>query len=132
MSFETGLVTYLEAQVPLVSNRIYPAPLPQGATLPAITYFRATPGAGGAEYSHSGSSNLIHPRYQIDVWGPSVAEVRDVAAQVVSALSGTSGAFGGKTAQASFMNSPGQDFYEADTKLYRRMLEFEIWHAENA
>ena len=129
MAFESGLVTYLEAQVPLVEQRIYPAPLPQGATLPALTYFRVP---GEVEYSHGGSSNLVYPRYQVDVWASTPASRAAVAAEVVAVLSGVKGAFGDKTAQASFANDAGSDLYEADTQRYRRLLEFEIFHAENA
>lgn len=129
MSFETGLVSYLEVQVPSVSNRIYSAPLPEGVTLPALTYFRIN---GAPTYSHGGSSNLVSPRYQIDAWALTAASRSAVSAEVVAALSGTKGLFGDKTAQASFANDPGSDFYEADTQRYQRMMEFEIYHAEDA
>ena len=129
--FEPGLVAYLVAGSTLAGNRIEPPPVPQSPTLPMITYYRVPLGEGGREYSHSGSSNLVHPRYQIDCWASNPDDAWTLGDQVVALLSGAKGAMGTKTAQAAFINNEG-DMYEPETGYYRRMIEVEIWHAEAA
>jgi hypothetical protein len=118
--------------VTLVNNRIYPHLLPPQPTLPALTFFRVTPGGTGVEYSHGGSSNLVSPRYQVDAWAKTSVDRAAVSAQVLAALSGRRGAFGAEVARSSFAVDPGRDSYEPETKLYRRTFEFEIQHAESA
>lgn len=130
MTFEAALVSYVETQIPELKDRFGPPPIGPGAQYPCATYFRVSPGGAGVEYSHSGPSNLVHPRFQIDVWHTLVDEVRRVAGLLVTALSGYQGEMNGIPVGASFLNDPGTDFYEPDTQIYRRMLDFEIWYSE--
>lgn len=130
MTFEAALVAFIEAQVPELQDRFGPPPIGETPEFPCATYFRLSPGGVGVEYSHSGSSNLVHPRFQIDVWHTLIDEMERVAELVVNALSGFKGTMSGIPVGASFLNDPGTDFYEPDTQRYRRMLDFEFWYSD--
>jgi hypothetical protein len=47
----------------LISTRIYPGALPQGATLPAVTYRQVNE---APDYTQSGPSGFSNPRMQFD------------------------------------------------------------------
>lgn len=78
----SSLRTYLLAQSSvstLVGQRMYPDVLPQGATLPAIVYYRIS-----TERQHTVSDCLRHARarFQVDCY----AESRTAAQSVASAI----------------------------------------------
>lgn len=124
--FETGLVAYLKAQVPLAGERVYPMALRQMTAFPALTYQKIS---APREYTHQGSSNLVYARYQIDCWAKSYADVKAVADQVTAALSGYRGPMGAHTAQACLINNE-VDLYEPTTDLHRVMFDVSITHSE--
>lgn len=99
------LVAFLRAQATLaalVGTRIYPLSLPQGATLPALTYqgISTVPEASGDNRPTSDTTRL-----QIDSWGASYEAVREVAAALRAALDGyTEELSGGTVASMRFAN----------------------------
>ena len=127
MGFETGLTTHLENNVPSVSNRIYPDTLPQGATLPALTYRRIT---GIPEYAHTGSSDLEDGRYELNIWASTPLQRLSTYSEVRVAVSGFKGSFGDKTCTCFIRNH--FSLYEPDTEIYREVIELKIWHRESA
>ncbi len=133
MTFEPALVAYLKTAVPVLGDRIGPPPLDESPEYPALTYQRLSPSGVGVDYSHSGESRLVYPRFQLDSWSDDVGLARDTAALVAAALGGYRGTMTDPQTGdqydvgASFLNSPGMDFYEPDTQRYRVLLEFEIW-----
>jgi hypothetical protein len=98
--FEAGLFTFLATAGTTAGNRVYPRKLPQGVTLPAMTYFKVSP---GIEYTHSGESGQRTPRYQLDCWGADYMEARSLANEVITAISGYSGMMGDETVMAAFI-----------------------------
>ena len=129
---DVALVKYLEANpglTALLSERIYPEPLPQpvgGVTLPAITYTRVS---GVPRVAHDGDSNLLNPLYQLKVWSSTKAQSRTIMRLMRQALSGYSGLMGDLTIQASFVRAD-RDLTDPDTGLFTPVLEVELWHGE--
>lgn len=125
MSALTDLVWWLKSQAAvtaLVSTRITPMPLPQGSTLPAITYWLiSTP----REYVQTGRAGLARARVQIDVWASTYLEAQTVAEAVVTAFDGWHDTLG----NVAFVEGP-RDGYETDTKLYRKLLDVTIHYEE--
>lgn len=131
---EVDLRTHFLAQAPIaaiVGTRMYPLQLPQGATLPALTYQVIS---GVSEITHDGPSDLGNRRIQIDCWAPSgntgYQQVVELAGAVRRAVSGYMGSMGTNPAtNARKINE--RDIPEPETKLWRRMIEISLWHKEN-
>ena len=85
MSIPTALYSKLSS---LVSSRVYPIKLPQGVTLPAITYFQVS---GVKGYTHDGADGMERQRYQISCWGVSYKVAKELAESVVTSLNGFTG-----------------------------------------
>jgi len=122
VSLETDIVAWLERDEALgavIDDRIYPMPLPQSPTLPALTYFRVdTP----REYSQSGYSRLAHPRMQFSCWAWTLLEAADVASLVRQAME--------RWGEAACFAATELDLYEPETRIYHRVLDMIIWHNE--
>jgi hypothetical protein len=98
----------------LVSTRIYPLHMPQGATFPAVTYTRVS----GARINNLDGENIQNPRYQVDCWAESYSAAKAVAAQVQLAF-----------AAASFTSVLIADRDDRDdtAEIYRVSMDFSIW-----
>ncbi len=98
----------------LVSTRIYPLHMPQGATVPAVTYTRVS----GARISNLDRENIQNPRYQVDVWDDEYDNARAVAVQVQAAF-----------AAASFTSILIADRHDRDdtAEIYRVSMDFSVW-----
>lgn len=128
---ETSLRSYLLAQTSitsLVGQRIYPMRLPQGATLPAITYQVVF---GTSTYSHDGDEDLGRRRFQLDCWASTYADSMNVAEAVRAAINGHDGPMG-STAQVNGRVINILDLPEPELAIWRRMVEVQLWHQEAA
>lgn len=92
MSIESALFTALTGNAglsALISTRIYPDAMPQGATLPCIVYQRiSTPRTQGF-----GSTQAViasRPRFQFSCWATTQASALAVCAALRTALLATS------------------------------------------
>lgn len=132
MKIEEALFSHLKSHAglsALVGTRIYPQIMPQGVTMPAVTYQKIS---GPREYSHGGPSELAHPRFQLSCWAKNYSTAKDIAEQVRLALQayrGTMGGAGGVTVYGAFLENE-IDLYESDTRLYHIPVDFSIWHKE--
>ena len=126
MSFETDLKAHLQggaAVSALVADRIHPQIVPEGSTLPVVTY---TSVFGQPVSCLDGFTSAV-ARYsvQIDCW----AKTRDAAAALALAVRDRM-----NTAASSFSALITQDplikDYEADTRRYRHALEVSCHHKE--
>jgi len=110
--------------------RIYPYKLPQNPTLPAITY---TLIYGESLQSHSGSSGLRFPRYQVDAW-TTLADGYDSAKalqeQIRLALQGWTGTAAGVRVTAILKDSDNPDYYDQDLKIWRVSTDYSVHHEE--
>ncbi len=103
----------------LVGTRVYPLVLPQGVAYPAIRYQRIdTP----RTYSKAGYEGDSRPRLQIDCWATGYMDAKRLAEAVRAAMERYPHA----------VCEDEQDGYEPEPAppVYRRMLEFRIWHEE--
>lgn len=117
---EQDLRTYLLAQpsvTALIATRLYPIRLPQGVTLPAVTYQRIT---GSSEQAYDGPVNLGQGTIQFDCWADTYASALAVAEQVRQKLA----AIGHRITNLI-------DFPESEPAMWRRMVEVSAWHRED-
>jgi hypothetical protein len=123
MSATTDLVHVLKALpslTALVGERIYPVTLPQGVTLPAIRYMQID---NPPELSHSGSSELSHPRIQLTAVASTYATAEAIAEALKLALHGSQRWGPGCV---SWIASD-VDGYEPETGLYMRHVDVLMW-----
>jgi len=126
MSFEADLKSHLQgvaAVSSLVNDRIYPQILPEGATLPAVTY---TLVFGQPENSLDGfTSGLTRFSVQLDCWAKTFGAAVALALAVRDRMNTNASTF-----STVLLNYPALDDYEPDTKRYRRALECACWFKE--
>jgi len=72
----------------LIGSRVYPLRLPQGATLPAVTYQRIS---NLYLSSHDNAGGTARPRFQFNCWGLTYASAQAVNIQLRAALNGYKG-----------------------------------------
>lgn len=123
MSLESDLYLYLTADAglaSLVGTRIYPVHLPEGTTLPAVSYFMVD---NPPDYTHDGETTLEHPRYQFDCWATSHVNVIALQDAVQAAL----GRFRQAGIRVTFRQS-ARDLSEIELKIWRRSIDAIIWN----
>lgn len=127
MRVNQALVALLRGET-AAGNRVYPAPLPQGATLPAITYQQVS---GQTLYTHDGDSQFRTARFQVDAWADGAAAVNDLAEEIHAILSGNKGDVGtpGDNIHITgiFEDNSVADF-DPPTGKYRVMADYLIQH----
>lgn len=102
---ESALVSLLKADstvASLVSTRIYPVVVPQGATLPAIAQSKVS---GPRVHAHDGVQQLATPTIQWECKGSTYASAKAVATAVRGAVDGYTGTIGGVTIQAIYVRN---------------------------
>lgn len=126
-TFVENLFTYLSDGATDAASRIYPNALPQGVTLPAIRYFLVS---DPPERTHSGPSQLRHPKYQLDC----VADGEDgyldalrLANQVVALIDGYTGTMGTYTCHVGFRDEM-RDNFDPETGRHTVQLDVIFWH----
>ena len=132
---EEGLINYLLAQASLtglVDNRIYPLSKEQDDDLPAITYQSIET---LRERVMEGTAGIVQTRMQIDSWGRTLIEAKELAEKVRICLDGYSGDWSGIRIQGVFQISQN-DIPEAELAARleldqdRIIQDFYIWWNE--
>ncbi len=90
----------------------------QNSALPYIVYQRVISSVENT-LTGNGTPPINNTRMQLDVWSQSYASVQAAAAALRAAML----AWGVQN-----LNLGEQDFYEADKKMHRVMLDYSIWH----
>lgn len=134
ITIEEGLKTYLTGYAgltSLISTRVYPMRIPQGATIPCITYQRiSTPRI--KTHDTSGSSGTAYPRFQFDAWATTYASAKTITDQVRAALNGykaTIGTTNSVVVYGALVDDERPEF-DSETGLYRISSDYVIWHQE--
>lgn len=122
---DEGLVPGLEALSTSAGSRIYPAVLPQGVTLPAITYQTVDDVEG---VTHDGATNLVEARYQLKFWADTVLASNALRKEVQAALNGYSGVFGARTIQMSRVVLGLKEQNEPETGLWWSLIDLQMMH----
>lgn len=105
-----------------VDDRIFPAPLPQGVGLPAITY---TDVSNLGSTSNDGPDCLERAHYQLDHWAATKEAAGRVERATRAVLSGYRGAWSGIRIGGVFRRNTWT-LYEPETKLYRAITDYRI------
>lgn len=106
---------------------MYPDEMEQDVELPGITYRRVTT---ERRYTHSGSSGLAKPRFQLDLWDATYLGVRQLANTLRIGIDGYHGTLNGRYI-GSIMIVDEQDAGEEDaTGRYRVIMDVEVDHNE--
>lgn len=109
---ETSVYTTLKN---LVNNRCYPLQMPQNPTFPAIVYTRI---ANTPINVLDRPPTIDQVRLQIDAYAKTYTAAKDLGKQVRDAMESA-------TFKATLQTD--DDFFEAETDLYRVSLDFYIW-----
>jgi hypothetical protein len=131
MTFGSGIYAFLSTE--LGHTRVYPLTLPQGATLPAITYQVVS-----EIPLNSHSTAQLHPtwtadrdgqtRVQLSVYARNYVEAEQVMAELKAAVTGFRGQWGDVEVHSALPDI-GLDDYEPETKLWRRIVDVMVWHS---
>ena len=139
MSIQAALFYYLvrHAEVaPLVSSRIYPAgDAPRKPTMPYITYQKID---NVHERHQTGSSELAHPRIQINCWDATPQGARTLYEAVRVALDRYRGDMGDPlgiiTVKGAYLQTDRDEFTVPTDASQRgphcEIMDFIIWHEE--
>ena len=108
---DSGLFSYVE-------TKIYPEILPEGVSLPAITYRQVS---GNRYHSLNGDTGLTDPIFQISAFATTRSQARLIAEAVRSALQNHSGLMGGESGvnvQAVLLENELSGFDEGAKEFY--------------
>lgn len=106
-----------------VGERVYPAPLPQGATLPAVTYSDVSD-VGGT--SNDGPDCLRRVRYQLTHWAETREAARRVESATRAAMSGYRGQWPGGARVGGVFRRNGWTLYEPETRLHQAISDYQV------
>jgi hypothetical protein len=111
----------------LVGTRLYPAPIPQDAVLPALAYqLISQPG----QYAHdAGDIGLRRSRVQVTAQASDYAGIRALLDTVDAAISGYRGVVGDTHFQALFIDSVSDEWALRFERPSGR-LDLIIWHRD--
>jgi hypothetical protein len=130
MTFGEGIYSFMSATLS-TGNRIYPLTLPQGVTLPAVTYqvVSETPlnTHSTAQDSPTHVVEIQTTRVQFSFYGRRYSETEALANEFKASVLGYRGAWGNVDVQAAVLELALDD-YEPETKLWRRIVDVAIKH----
>ena len=129
-TLETELQRFLVSHPslrPLVGARVYPAELPKGTALPALTFQRISMLARVGSAVLTGRPHVLGTRVQLDCWARNYEGLLAVGEQVVSLLEGYQGPMGRATVQ---LGNPENisDVSREETGLWRRTIDLIFWY----
>jgi Protein of unknown function (DUF3168) len=119
--------------VALIGDRIFPAPAPQNAGMPFVTFQRVST---ERVYSDDGRSGLAGPTIQIDCWADapeyagSYGAAKEIAEAIRLELESFRGMWGPIRIQEVTITSEN-DLYEGQDRTRRVTVDYRIWHDES-
>lgn len=128
---EAEIVQLLAEDAPvvaLISTRVYPLALPQGVTLPAVTYQRIS---GIHEHTLSDPSELTRPRFQFVAHAATFLQARLVANAVKTALNGRRAPRTSTNIQSITIENEFDHYNPAQPDMaatYSSYLDIVFWH----
>ncbi len=112
--------------VKAITTRCYPATIPQNPEYPLVLYMKIT---GVRSHHLQGPSGSAHPRFQVEAWAATYAEVKALANAIREALDGYSGTVSGCKVRSILIQSE-RDSYESAVECHRVIQDYMIWHNE--
>ena len=120
----------------LVGSKIFPIYVPQGKSLPAITYQEIS----GVRDSHmKGASGLVQARFQINCWCRTYKAARELADYIRIALAPEANDDYPKTVEGTYISAimllnendvPSIRSDNEELSGYGKMLDFSVWFRE--
>ncbi len=115
----------------IVSTRVYPNIILQGAAMPALTYQQIS---GLRDEVMDSPTGLVNSRFQINCWSDTYSETRDLANAVRIRFDGLSGIFNGLKIAAILAidesEIPQFPAGEDVIKRYGKRIDYNIWFEE--
>jgi hypothetical protein len=97
------------------ATRIYPQVLPQSPTYPAVTYQQIS---ATREHAQGVDAQIQIVRVQVDSWGSTYSQARQLSSEVTARLSRFKGTAGGILVHDILAENEA-DLFEPETKTYR-------------
>jgi hypothetical protein len=113
-----------------VDDRVYPRRLPEGATLPAISWFRVSTQRIYTYDPYEATDAWATARVQFNCWSRSEEEADRVGEAVLLCLSGYGSTLGGELIGSSFAVND-LDLYDSEVEIFRRVLDFYISYEDS-
>lgn len=115
----------------LVSTRVFPIRIPQGASMPAITYEQET---GPREHTLDGPVGMVPASFAINCWSTTYAQARMLADYTRICLDGYAGTTGSQKIHVAMLGNESDLFEQAPdvlgTRRHGKQLTFTIWFEE--
>ena len=133
MTVDTAIIQALLADVTVVGfvgTGVWPGSKPQAASNPAIVVNWIE---GNPVYTNDGDSGLSQSRLEVDCWGDTYSEVKDLAAAVKNVLSGFQGTVAGisiETAEIESERDSREGGSNVDEYLHRTNIDLTVWHRQ--
>ena len=127
---ETGIHSHLTTNAAvsaLVSTRVYPYALPQGATLPAVVYSKVS---RTRVRSHSGPSGLDTSRFRFHCIASSYLGAHTLAEAVITALDDPSWVWGSTPVRSCLVDNELDLGFVEETGNYQVAVDATIQHEE--
>lgn len=106
--------------------RAYHLRLPEGATLPAVTY----QGISAQRFpDYDGVTALVSRRVQVDCWAVGGESAAELADEVRVALNGFSGTVASVVVNGMFLVDEDTD-YEVEAQIHRRRQDYQVAYQE--
>lgn len=113
----------------IVGGRVYPAPLPQNVTLPAVTYQRV---GGPPPPSAMGSDvGISKVRIQVTCWASTYTAASDAAERVRQAFTRNRSWPSWAEIIDVFATGQPRDTYETNRKIHGVARDYFFWHRED-
>jgi len=130
---EEGIAAFLIANANIhavVADRIYPLFIPQGATLPCLTYQRISTPRIVTHDSSGATGDLASPRFQFDAWAATQKAAKAISDALRGELHGKTGLLvAGFSIRASLAENEVPE-YVPDLEIYRSRSDYIISHQE--
>jgi len=129
---EEGIAAYLIATATVhavVADRIYHMRIPQGATIPCLTYQRISTPRILTHDSSGATGDLTNPRFQFDAWAVTIKAAKAITDILRAALHGRTAATGGVTVRAILADAEEPE-WDPGIELYRSRSDYIIWLQE--
>ena len=116
----TGLQAFManaaRSSFPVVGNRVYYWPWPQGATLPLLAIARVS--SGGLYHRMGSRATPVEVDFQVSAFASSVAQAEQALALAIDDLDGYAGAMGSISVGMVKLMTMNPEVYETDSGLF--------------
>lgn len=135
IAIESAIVELLKPSPPVAGGRIYHLPLPQDATLPAVTFQRIS--AVRAQNLNDGPAGQCRCRIQIDVWASTYDETKTVMEAIRAILDGYTGVITRSVSPAQTWIIQGislvndLDLFEDGRRIHRGTADYIVVYLED-